>query len=159
MESITEIVLTSQVRNRVYYSSGNSLSLYAELNSLNDWFNCSWSMVPKPITTNFKRNHKLYIQYFDMFSTVVRLFRFLFLVCRDHGATSANGTIQPLVENSDVGEERRFCLFFIQALPFQQIKFSCSFLDFSWINRFAVSPFSTRYCLCSYIKFSFRLIK
>jgi hypothetical protein len=92
-----------------------------------------------------------------MLSTVVRLFRFLFLVCRDRGATSANGTIQPLVENSDEYDwNKRFCLFDIQALPFQQIKFSCSFLNFGW-NQFAVSPFSRRYCLCSYIKFSFRL--
>jgi hypothetical protein len=67
-----------------------------------------------------------------MLSTVVRLFRFLFLVCRDRGATSANGTIQPLVENSDGYDwNKRFCLFDIQALPFQQIKFSCSFL---WVR-------------------------
>lgn len=57
-----------------------------------------------------------------------------FLVCRDADSSSANGTIQPFVGNSlgdSISEEMRSCSFKIQALPHQQIIFSCSHINLS----------------------------
>ncbi|XP_046633475.1 uncharacterized protein LOC124312933 isoform X3 [Daphnia pulicaria] len=87
--------------NRVYYSDQNNLVYLASQFNTTDWMICSWSTVPKQITTNYK-------------------------ICRDVETTSASGTIQPLIGNRG---QRGACFFSIKAVPNQQTEISCSILQ------------------------------
>ena len=53
----------SPVLNRIYYSSGNNLTIYAVFD-YQDSIMCNWKTIPKEITTNNKRE-QLLIKYYN----------------------------------------------------------------------------------------------
>jgi hypothetical protein len=45
--------------NRVYTSGVDLIYLNSQIDVNKDWFNCTWSAVPAPSTTDFKRESQL----------------------------------------------------------------------------------------------------
>lgn len=67
-----------------------------------------------------------------------------FLVCREKSSSSANGTITPLQSTKLIKyHDARYCKFDIDALPNQQIAFSCSAVDDTIRGLVSVQHFNT----------------
>jgi hypothetical protein len=45
--------------NRVYTSGVDLIYLNSQIDVNKDWFNCTWSAIPAPSTTDFKRESQL----------------------------------------------------------------------------------------------------
>ncbi|EFX82425.1 hypothetical protein DAPPUDRAFT_241248 [Daphnia pulex] len=81
-----------------YYSINNEMTLASSF-GYQDWFNCSYKAIPKEITAESK-------------------------FCRHAEATTANGTISPVVGDN---RDSNYCTFVIKAAdPYQQIRIVCS---------------------------------
>jgi hypothetical protein len=110
--------------NRVYTSGVDLIYLNSQINVNKDWFNCTWSAVPAPLTTDFKRESHLKKNDVTLIQN-----RFLIcLVCRHGGTTSSSGTLQPFLDGLTTGEPRE-CYFFIESPLNEEIEFSCSSLN------------------------------
>ncbi|EFX73252.1 hypothetical protein DAPPUDRAFT_253535 [Daphnia pulex] len=118
--------------NRVYTSGVDLIYLNSQIDVSKDWFNCSWSAIPTPSTTDFK-------------------------LCRHGGTTSSNGTLQPLLEDLKTGEPRE-CFFFIELPLNQQIQISCSSINLrspgSYLRVVGVSDFDENSLIENGIYFS-----
>nr|CAH0111233.1 unnamed protein product [Daphnia galeata] len=99
------------VENRVYTSLKNQMFLYFYRPVIIDWFRCNWTMVPIPPSTMTD-----------------------FRLCRHGEARTADGTIQPLI--NDLTGPPRDCIFSIIAPVDQFLSISCSFANFTSARNF-----------------------
>jgi hypothetical protein len=122
------------VANRIYTSGVSVLHLNSLIHNNHDFFECKWSSIRAPSTTDFKREFyliKLVSRVCQLEILQIRnttLLQLLILVCRHGRTTSSSGSIQPFIDQLKTGELRE-CNFIIVVPSDQQILFSCSVLN------------------------------
>lgn len=111
--------------NKTYTSIRNRIYLQSTLLSPTDWFQCNWTAITIPPTTDFKRKF-IHIAK-QKANTTIRFY--LLLVCRDGEATVNNGTIQPLSNNVLVEDNPNSCRFTIIAPSNKRVQLFCPVIN------------------------------